>query len=385
LTATQPRVDIFCRVVDNLGDIGVTWRLARQLAGEGRLPVRLFVDDLESFARIAPSLNVLAAQQDIDGVTVVKWLAPFPTCDVADLVIEAFACEPPREYVAAMAGRTTKPVWLNLEYLSAEPWVGSHHLLPSPHPTLPLTKYFYFPGFDAGTGGLIREAGLPRVSNAVSRAARDGGDSILLFAYPNAPVEAWLDALQRAGRPTRVTLAGGAFSEKVEHWRGIQATKRVKGAPVLEFAFAPFVPQAEFDALLRGHDILFVRGEDSFVRAQWAAKPFVWQIYPQADAAHLTKLDAFLDQYCAGLDAASAQAMRRLWHAWNEGAGAGDEANQAPAQNADRRAAIGPAWEAFHAALPALQAHAVKWAQHLEKLPDLAANLLSFYRKIAKI
>ncbi len=38
--------DIFCAVVDNYGDIGVCWRLARQLAHEHGMTVRLWVDDL---------------------------------------------------------------------------------------------------------------------------------------------------------------------------------------------------------------------------------------------------------------------------------------------------------------------------------------------------
>ena len=44
--------DIFCTVVDNYGDIGVCWRLARQLAAEHGFAVRLWVDDLASFARL---------------------------------------------------------------------------------------------------------------------------------------------------------------------------------------------------------------------------------------------------------------------------------------------------------------------------------------------
>ncbi|MBY0444112.1 MAG: elongation factor P maturation arginine rhamnosyltransferase EarP, partial [Burkholderiales bacterium] len=38
------RWDIFCRVIDNYGDIGVCWRLARQLSFEHGFAVRLMVD-----------------------------------------------------------------------------------------------------------------------------------------------------------------------------------------------------------------------------------------------------------------------------------------------------------------------------------------------------
>jgi len=138
---------------------------------------------------------------------------------------------------------------------------------------------------------------------------------------------------------------------------------------VLEFRSPGFVAQPLFDGLLREHTVLFVRGEDSFVRAQWAAKPFVWQIYPQAGDTHRIKLDAFLELYCRGLDAAAAAAMRELWRAWNDADGA----------------AMAGAWAGFMAHLPALQAHAVRWAGQLAQMPDLASNLLSFYKKNAKI
>ena len=138
---------------------------------------------------------------------------------------------------------------------------------------------------------------------------------------------------------------------------------------MLEFQVLPFVPQATFDRLLWHNDVLFVRGEDSFVRAQWAAKPFVWHIYPQSDRTHLVKLNAFLDIYCAGLPATAEQAIREMWLAWNTPVAA----------------AVGPAWTAFFAQLPALNAHARRWSQRLSEMPDLAGNLLSFYRKNAKI
>lgn len=61
--------DIFCSVVDNYGDIGVTWRLARQLAAEHDLDVRLWVDDLAAFVRVCPSADVQLAEQLQQGVS----------------------------------------------------------------------------------------------------------------------------------------------------------------------------------------------------------------------------------------------------------------------------------------------------------------------------
>jgi uncharacterized repeat protein (TIGR03837 family) len=79
----------------------------------------------------------------------------------------------------------------------------------------------------------------------------------------------------------------------------------------------PFLPQDRYDVLLWACDLNFVRGEDSFVRAQWAGRPFVWQIYAQQDDAHRTKLLAFLDRLLAGADEVLAASLRALWLGWN--------------------------------------------------------------------
>jgi hypothetical protein len=152
--------DIFCTVVDNYGDIGVSWRLARQLANEHSIQVRLWVDELSSFAKLCPEVAVAADEQICRGVQVLKWGKDFDGVAPADLVIEAFACKLPETYIEAMAAQEHKPVWINLEYLSAEAWVEGAHKLPSPHPRLPLEKYFFFPGFTEKTGGLLLERNL---------------------------------------------------------------------------------------------------------------------------------------------------------------------------------------------------------------------------------
>ena len=121
---TSPSCDIFCTVVDNYGDAAVCWRLARQLATEHGWKIRLWIDDPAPLAQLAPDYG--------NGpVSVRLWPNPWPTAgladDAADVVIEAFACELPPAYVEAMAARSRPPVWLNLEYLSAESWVAGCH------------------------------------------------------------------------------------------------------------------------------------------------------------------------------------------------------------------------------------------------------------------
>ncbi|WP_010091852.1 elongation factor P maturation arginine rhamnosyltransferase EarP, partial [Burkholderia ubonensis] len=166
--------DIFCTVVDNFGDIGVCWRLARQLAHEHGWQVRLIVDDLRTFARLLPGVEPDALRQTADGVVIEHWHAEVgDAIEIADVVIEAFACELPGPYLAAMARRERRPVWINLEYLSAEDWVADFHLRPSPHPRYPLVKTFFFPGLSAGTGGVLKERGLDARRAAFDADAQD--------------------------------------------------------------------------------------------------------------------------------------------------------------------------------------------------------------------
>ncbi|WP_155648422.1 elongation factor P maturation arginine rhamnosyltransferase EarP, partial [Burkholderia cepacia] len=168
--------DLFCTVIDNFGDIGVCWRLARQLAHEHGWQVRLFIDDLRTFSRLLPGVDPDAGRQTVDTIVVEHWHAEVgDALEIADVVIEAFACELPGAYLAAMARRARRPVWINLEYLSAEDWVADFHLRPSPHPRYPLLKTFFFPGLSAGTGGVLKEHDLDsrRAAFEADAAARD--------------------------------------------------------------------------------------------------------------------------------------------------------------------------------------------------------------------
>src|SRR6478672_9085015 len=154
------RWDIFCRVIDNYGDAGVCWRLARQLAAEHALDVTLWIDRLETLAHFEPEFDARRAKQASAGVCVRRLDDGSPAPALPDVIVEGFGCGLPPRYLDAMAIAPAPPAWINLEYLSAEPWVDSAHALASPHPQLPLTRHFWFPGFTPKTGGLLREAGL---------------------------------------------------------------------------------------------------------------------------------------------------------------------------------------------------------------------------------
>ena len=294
------RWDIFCRVIDNHGDLGVCWRLAADLASRGQ-HVRLWVDQPDALVWLAPAGAV--------GVEVRPWREPFETCEPGDVVIEAFGCDPPPAFVASMAARPRPPVWINLEYLSAESHAERNHGLPSPvlrGPGAGLTKWFYFPGFTAASGGLLRGP-LPVARRDgladVGVALREGERVVSLFAYADAPFDALFDRL--GDRPTLLVLAAGASQgPALRAWQ-----RRSPGS--LRAEPLPWMSQTDYDRLLAGCDINIARGEDSIVRAMWAARPFVWHIYRQHDGAHAPKLEALLDRL--GAD----ESLRTLWRAWN--------------------------------------------------------------------
>ena len=367
--------DIFCAVVDNFGDIGVTWRLARQLAGEHDQRVRLWVDDLAAFARLCPEADPRAARQFQAGVEICRWDADGLPVEPAEVVIEAFGCRLPAPFEAAMARRVPPPLWLNLEYLSAEDWVAGCHGLPSLQAS-GLTKYFFFPGFAADTGGLLRERELlaqraafqadpsarQTFLHGLGVAPRAHERLISLFAYELPALGDWLQALAEAVEPSRLLVPEGRVLEDLRAWLGVAALRpgetHTRGR--LTVQILPFVSQQAFDRLLWCCDLNAVRGEDSFVRAQWAARPLLWHIYPQDDEAHLHKLEAFLDRYATGLERELADDLRRVWLAWN------------------RAEAPGVAWPALLAQLPALRAHAERWCAGLAEQADLASQLMAF-------
>lgn len=398
--------DLFCSVVDNYGDIGVTWRLARQLAAEHGLPVRLWVDDLNAFQQIRPEIDPALAQQQLSGVTIRHWTTALDQTTPGEVVIEALACNLPMDFIERMAARKPPPVWLNLEYLSAEDWVAGVHGLPSPHPRLPLTKYFYMPGYTAGTGGLPRERWLSAERDAFQAEANVGRKSdsafrrmnspasaevgqpsggrrhsafppyklpadallISLFSYENLALPGLLQAWAAGDRPVQVRVPVGKALPAIAAWfgktTGLPGMTWQRGALTLHVL--PMLDQDSYDHLLWESDLNFVRGEDSCLRAQYAARPMVWQAYVQEEDTHFAKLDALLARYCADMDPRLAELTRAFWHAWNT--------------ESDLR----ELWPHWCAALPALSAHARAWDTHLAAQTDLATNLLTFCRKWLK-
>jgi len=358
--------DIFCRVIDNHGDLGVCWRLSADLASRGH-SVRLWVDDASALVWLAPdaapnSEGRAQFNTTTGSVLVRAWHDALEVIDQPSNVwVEAFGCELPEHFVnwahqnQTNANSPPCPVWLNLEYLSAETYVERSHKLPSPVMNGLLKgriKWFFYPGFNDKTGGLIREARVIEKLNANETTEFDPSGSkpypqkSTLFCYePAALAEAMqLASLNSIGHQWQVAHGRGALAFE----NALRTLPSHVERP--SHQFIPPLSQTEFDQLLKSSDLNFVRGEDSLVRALWAGKAFVWQIYPQDDGAHGPKLTAFLDW----LD--PPESLRRFHLGWNG-------LSQEPLPEVD---------------LPAWQACAMAAKERLVQQMDLVSQLLQF-------
>lgn len=342
---------IFCRVIDNFGDAGVTWRLARRFSALG-IPATLVIDRVDVLAKLVPELDSplrdftfegapLRSVGDTAGVTVWDWdtfekaLAEndpqWEAVRLPELVFETFGCRLPDALEARLAEVANSPRHLtyNLEYLSAETWVEDSHNVWGLHPRLPIKKLWFFPGFTDKTGGVIIEEPLkaevvncektstPEKKQTVLRALglHPDGLTFFIFTYPENDLTALTNHLTALSKkhPVNVMLAPGVAGDTL--YRHLQSSD------TLRLRKMPFVCQPEFDAVLRLADIAIIRGEDSFVRAQLNGKPLLWSIYPTDDQAHLIKLDAWLDRLRPLFeDEETYRAWREVPEAWVKGA-----------------------------------------------------------------
>lgn len=342
-------IGIVCKVIDNYGDAGFSLRLAKSLALQGH-KVTLFHDHQATFQALYPHATV-------SGLTLFDATQDVLRADEhasLDLILEPFGSsseQTEHRFDLLLKQGFPETPWLLIDYLSAEEWVESFHLSNSVDPKSGHLTTFFYPGFTAKTGGLIH-CDYPKHLIRNSNRQLNKQIKLFVFSYPNAPLAQLLlasDGLNTAGSDIQVGLAGRTRPEEYSDW-------------VTEI---PFCPQNEFDELLVQFDVLFVRGEDSFVRAQLAGKPLIWQIYPTDDLAHTEKLMSFFKRYSAKLSTDCASALWNCWASWN----CLEQAGEFP-----------ESWKNLQAHWLELNAHALEWRDQLMNGPELVKEVLIWHR-----
>lgn len=381
---TLHRWDVLCRVVDHYGDAGVCLRLARRLAAHPGRMVRLWIDRPETALSLIdpPPGDAVQGWTDRSGVQMLAldgWRGfrdaggevseddrasgTGPADILPEVVIETFGGGLPVRLLDAMcaaraAGRPT-PVWLNLEYLSAEAWVEGCHGLPSPRGG-GLTRWFMFPGFSAGTAGLLGPQtpapALPAHLAALARGTQGSPGTLVasVFCYRDSPLPDLLEAMQSGAHDMRLLIPAGMPGDLGGRVLGADPGATWHGGR-LTLVRIPFVDQDTYDALLAACDFNLVRGEDSFVRGQWSARPLLWSAYRQAEAAHSAKVEAWLSR-CA---------MPPAWAALTRWI------NGSPGQ-------VDALWRAALAELGTARTWSAAWREQLSTLPRLEQALEAF-------
>jgi len=279
-------------------------------------------------------------------------------------VISTFGCRLPDHILESMGDQKPPPIWVNLEHLTPQSWIGSCHTLASPNRTNGLDEIFFFPGFDSSTGGLLREPDLlqdrdrfrtdpqERETFLAGLGVQEADctlPALLVFGYPDAPVDALIETLAN-GPPMLLLLPSGPAP-----------TIRRGNLRVHPFGW---VAQRDFDRLLWSCMGAFVRGEDSLVRAHWAGIPFIWQPYRLVDQSHREQLEAWLARWQPFLSNDATAAQTSLARAWDRG----------------ESAHLSAAWDGWIKHLPELKQGAADWSRELATGPSLIQSLSAFLR-----
>ena len=313
-------ITLLCKVVDNFGDIGVAWRLCRRLAKiQSKYKICLVVDNMDAFNMIV---------DDASGIEIFQW-NDYELCHEAfsnndgerlQIILELFQCGRPdwMEHILfdEKLNRTVQIIMI--DYLTAEKYAEDFHCLQSLTRSAKVKKVNFMPGFTERTGGLIID----------------------------------------------------------EEWEELPAYN--KDGPVLEFTYKtkcayldkqklPFMPQVQWDKMMKQCSVLFVRGEESMSRACLSGIPFVWQAYPQSEEYQLVKVRALLERMRPHFPPQDFEVVEKAWLTMNvEGPFNRLSDHTEFITNAPR---LVPSFQSF--------------ALSLRKNGDLCSNLMTFIEKLA--
>ncbi|WP_288958746.1 elongation factor P maturation arginine rhamnosyltransferase EarP [uncultured Treponema sp.] len=333
-------ITILCRVVDNYGDIGFVYRLARELSSLSSIEktqLRLIVSDLKSFNAMAlpPGISTSLAVQNYNGWKVIDWNACAEgKCEFTEhppkIILECFQCGRPEWLDEILfSAQTTQTVQIvNVEYLTAEDWADDFHLLKSGTRSALVKKINFMPGFTKKTGGLVldkhfvscvhsKTAALECLKKYASKKTVALIEDtnlfrVIAFSYErNFENEACAlsEFAKNSGRKVQVLLAPGLGNVPFK-----KAAAAFKNISVYDLEY---LPQLAWDALLTLADFSFIRGEDSFSRACLSGIPFVWHAYPQEEEFQLVKAAAVLKRMEPFFSAGDMSLVKNVWLSYN--------------------------------------------------------------------
>jgi len=314
-------IDIFCHVIDNFGDAGVVYRFAKEFKKMNpQCNTRMFIDNLNTLHSIVPQIDVSEPVQHFEKITFIDSSSlsshDVEKLGVADILVEAFACEIP-EPVMDVAVFKSKLI-INLEYLSAEDWVEGYHLKESLLNKGTAKKFFFMPGLTTSTGGVILNSTVSKNREKLQTARFSVLENLLekhigsslgdeksslfgtVFSYERG-FDNFLKNLTEIDKNVYLMIFGQKSHDSIRaslERSGINTsnTSYVQYKN-LHIVFLPFLSQQSYDSLLCCCDFNLVRGEDSLVRAICSAKPFLWNAYIQENRYQRVKVDAFLENF----------------------------------------------------------------------------------------
>ncbi|MDD5455967.1 MAG: elongation factor P maturation arginine rhamnosyltransferase EarP [Candidatus Margulisbacteria bacterium] len=310
-------IDIFCQVVDNYGDAGYSYRLARALKlHRTDRQVRLFINELHTLAQLLPELDVTRAQQNIEGVDIIiindQLVKRIQHLQFASLIIESLSSPVPEVFRKQVYSQSQ--LIFILEHLTAEPAFEAMHGLSAPT-GYDIPRYLIAQGLTAKSAGILIEANLPETVRAASgkqlkwrqkwlkpyadilpfepETAKTGS----LFSYDH-DFSSLLCVLQKEIE-TYVLFILGDLSQQVmrealNQEKAIWLRPDAANLGSIYILFPEMFSQQDYDLLLFTMDFNMVRGEDSLARAILSGKPFLWQAYDQGENYQLVKVNALM-------------------------------------------------------------------------------------------
>ena len=360
------QITILCKVVDNFGDIGVVYRLAKQLKKiSPENQINLVVDNLSSFQKICSSVNINAERQELEGLVVYDWKAEafchheFSRNDgeLMPVILECFQCGRPdwmeRILFEEKLQHTVQIIMI--DYLTAEKYAEDFHCLQSLTRSAKVQKVNFMPGFTEKTGGLVIDDGWRELPEWKSNGP------VLLFTYErkwDLLADAVSDYCINGKR--KILVAQGRGKESI-----MQSLKKVGDCQ--NYIELDYLDQSEWDQMMKDCSALVIRGEESMSRACLSGIPFIWHAYPQSDEYQLVKVKALLERMRPHFESDLFEIVEKAWLEINSP----DD--------------VACSYKGFFSCIPRLVPGFQDFARSLRKNGDLAANLMTYIEKIAII